>query len=33
MKKYAYGNVSVTKDTVIVSFGDSDQTFGLRIDP
>jgi hypothetical protein len=29
---YAYG-VVVTKDTVIVSFGDSEQTFGLKFSP
>jgi hypothetical protein len=29
---YAY-RVAVTKDTVIVSFGDSEQTFGLHFDP
>jgi outer membrane protein assembly factor BamB len=34
MQKYSYGYiVAVTKDTVIVSFGDSDQTFGLKNSP
>jgi outer membrane protein assembly factor BamB len=34
MQKQSYGyRVAVTKDTVIVSFGDSDQTFGLKISP
>jgi hypothetical protein len=34
MERDNYGyRVAVTKDTVIVSFGDSDQTFGLRFNP
>jgi hypothetical protein len=34
MQQHSYGYVVVvTKDTVIVSFGDSDQTFGLKVNP
>jgi len=33
MQEYSYGSVAITKDTVIVSFGDSYQTFGFKFNP
>lgn len=33
IQQNSYSTVAITKDTVIVSFGDSKETFGLRLNP